>query len=96
MCLMRILSNKLKIDCWDQFAFSSQTKETTTKLTALREVFLVTEVEKLAKHNLYLNCWQDSLLRASFLILLVRAANFIPQQASKGHGAVHPAAPCSP
>lgn len=47
--LMHVLSNKLKTDCWDQFAFSSQTKKTTTRLTSLREVFTGTEVEKLAK-----------------------------------------------
>lgn len=35
--LMHMLSNKLKTDCWDQFAFSSQTKETTTMLTSLKE-----------------------------------------------------------
>lgn len=43
-----ILSNKLKADCWDLFFFFSptQAKEAAIMLTALREIFPVTEAER--------------------------------------------------
>lgn len=72
----------------------TQTKETSVMLTALREMFPVTEVQKLAKYTY--SCCQDSLLRAPFLTLLVQAAMFIPQHKGTWWCRIHSAVPCRP